>query len=194
MRPRPDERTEREVVEPHLLGKLPTDGVLVGLSRVHSAAGSRPAAPSEGTRSARATRGRSRRRRVPAPRRGAALHSSREITKSPEPAEPLLPRDRGVRGRRRREDEEQRLARAPLLQAVLGSLAEHTLVGGLSDEADGAGPELCRDRLEPLAGAFEVGGAEVSRAAGRPARGIRQSRRPNSRSRPVLAAARGDEA
>jgi hypothetical protein len=45
---------------------------------------------------------------------------------------------------------------------VLGSLAEHTLVGGLADEADGARPKLCRDRLETIAGADKVGGAEVS--------------------------------
>ena len=36
------------------------------------------------------------------------------------------------------------------------------------------GAQLRRDRLEPLAGAFEIGDAKISRAAGRPARRVRQ--------------------
>ena len=174
MRPRPDQRTEREDLEPHLLGKLPTDGVLVGLSRVHAAAGSRPADPA---------------RELEAHEQHAvALVEDERPHRIAEPRFIHPARSRRARNQRSRSFHETAAFAGDvdgrtkssvslehaLLQAVLGSLAEHTLVGGLSDEADGTRPKLCRDRLEPLAGAFEVGGAEVSRAAGRPARRVRQ--------------------
>ena len=57
---------------------------------------------------------------------------------------------------------------------MLGSLAKGSLVRDLPNEGDDARLELEGDRLEPLAGSREVGGAKVARAACRPSRSIRQ--------------------
>src|SRR5207248_4807485 len=91
------------------------------------------------------------------------------------PAEPLVPRHGGIRGRGRWEHEEPRLAEATVLQAELGSLAERAAVGLLADERDEARAQLDCEPLEPRRRVREVGAAQVARAARRPAGGVRQA-------------------
>jgi hypothetical protein len=57
---------------------------------------------------------------------------------------------------------------------VLGPPTEDTVERCLADEGDCAGRERDRQLLEALACAGEVRGAQLARAAGRPARGIRE--------------------
>ena len=67
-------------------------------------------------------------------------------------------------------------ASRPLLKPVLRALPEDAPVRRLADEGDDARVEgRVAMRLEPLARAREVGGAEVARAARRPAGGVRQT-------------------
>ena len=69
-----------------------------------------------------------------------------EGAKSREPAKPLVPRDGGVRRRGRGQHEELRRAEHPLLEPVLGSLAEDAPVRVFPDERDDARLQLERDR------------------------------------------------
>jgi hypothetical protein len=62
----------------------------------------------------------------------------------------------------------------PRLETVLGRLAEHAVISGLADERENTRPKFRRDRLEPLACAGEVRGAQVAGAARRPLRSVRQ--------------------
>jgi len=81
-----------------------------------------------------------------------------------EPAEPLVPRHGGVRGRGRREDEETSLAERPLLETEVGPRTKCAAIRLLADEGEPLGTELARDVREPLGGAREVGAAQVTRA------------------------------
>jgi hypothetical protein len=58
---------------------------------------------------------------------------------------------------------------------VPGTLAKHTLIGGLADERDDARHELDCDCLEPLVCTREVGRTKVARPAGGSAGGIREA-------------------
>ena len=53
------------------------------------------------------------------------------------------------------------VAQRPVLDAVLGALAEDAAVALLADEGEPAGTELIRDPLQPLTGTREVGAAQV---------------------------------
>ena len=66
-------------------------------------------------------------------------------------------------------------AQRPVLDAVLGALAEDAAVALLADEGEPAGTELIRDPLEPLAGAREVGAAQVGRSRRRARRRVREA-------------------
>ena len=92
-----------------------------------------------------------------------------------EPAEPLGPRDCGVRGRGRGEHEQLRVTQRSLLKSMLRALPEDSLVRGLADERDAAGSEVRRDGLDALTRPREVGRAQVARSARRPAGGVRQT-------------------
>ena len=103
------------------------------------------------------------------------MRGAHELVQRAEPAQPLLPRNGGVRGRGRGQDEERRLAEAAALQAVLGPLAERPAIRLLADERDHARPQLARERLEPLRAAREVAGAEIARAGRRAVGGVRDA-------------------
>ena len=76
---------------------------------------------------------------------------------------------------RSREHEERGVSQPPLLEPVLRALAKHALVGGLADEGDDARSDLGHEDLEAFAGAREIRGAKVTRAAGRPSGRVRQA-------------------
>ena len=101
-----------------------------------------------------------------------AAASSQEVAERLKPAQPLVPRDRSVRGRGRGEHEERRLAEATLLQPELGTRGEGAAVGLLADEPDRPGLQLEREPFQPLGGAGEVGAPEVAGAGRRPVRGV----------------------
>ena len=96
-------------------------------------------------------------------RRARALRRER-VEEGLKPAQPLVPRHRGVRRRGRRQHPERRLGEAALLRAQLGPLAEGAAIGLLADEADRARPELDGDPLEARRRAGEVGAAKIARA------------------------------
>ena len=113
---RPDPRAEVDDLEPRLLAQLARERMLVRLAGLEAATRSRPDATAPGSRTGRAGSGRPDPGRPPV-RPGEA--SSQEVAERLEPAQPLGPGDRGVRGRGRREHEERRLAEATLLQPEL---------------------------------------------------------------------------
>jgi hypothetical protein len=88
-----------------------------------------------------------------------ARRAARELL---EPPQPHAPRNRGVRGRRRREDEQPGVAEAPILDAQLRVLAERAPIGLLADEADPARTEVARELLQPLGRAFEIRSPKVA--------------------------------
>ena len=104
---------------------------------------------------------------------GRPLGDDEPVAQRLEPLQPLDVRNRGVRGRRRRQHEEPRRRQRPDLRAELGPVAERAAVGLLADERDCARPQLARHLLE--AGRVEVAAPQVARAGRRPVRGVRDA-------------------
>jgi hypothetical protein len=126
-----------------------------------------------GSRTGRAARASPGRRSGRGRPRARASVSRDELAERTEPPQPLGPRDGRVRRRGRGEDVEERLPQPPLLQAVLGALAEGAPVGLLADEADRVRTQVEGDLLEPLRRAGEVARPEVRRPRRRPGGRVR---------------------
>ena len=92
-----------------------------------------------------------------------------------EPAQPLLPRHGSVRGRRRRQHEEPRLAERRSCTPSSGRSPNVPAVRLLADERDPRRAERRARAFEPLRRAGEVGAAEVARAGRRPRRRVRRA-------------------
>src|SRR5581483_10976476 len=168
---RPDLRPELVVAQADLLGELALERVLVALALLDAAARRRP------PRAERVLEANGERpplvvedERAHAAADGQAARPAGELL---EPAQALVPRDRGVRRRGRRQDEEPGLAEPPLLQAERRTLVEEAAVGLLADEGDPLRPELVGEPLDP--GAVEVAAAQVARAGRRPVGGVRDA-------------------
>src|SRR5581483_318329 len=186
---RPDLRPELVVAQADLLGELALERVLVALALLDAAARRRP------PRAERVLEANGERpplvvedERAHAAADGQAARPAGELL---EPAQALVPRDRGVRRRGRRQDEEPGLAEPPLLQAERRTLVEEAAaqvaragrrpVGGVRD-ADALLQQLellarlVEARREPrgLQQAPEVVARvrEVRRGGGRDASGV----------------------
>src|SRR5205823_1462086 len=142
----PEQRPDVEVVQPALLAQLAPQRLLVRLARLLAAAGRHPppavlvAVPKE-QRAARIVD----EQRTDAESLRQPGCAAGELA---EPAQTLAPRNRRIRGGRRRQDEELRLAEPALLHTKLGAFAERAAVHLLADEADPPRLELGRDALE----------------------------------------------
>ena len=101
--------------------------------------------------------------------RGHAVDERGELA---EPAQALRPRDGGVGGRGRRQDEQPGLTERPGLEAEARPLAERPAVCLLADERHHRGTELSGDPLEPLGAAREVGRPQVAGPGRRPWRRV----------------------
>src|SRR5215210_5782513 len=97
------------------------------------------------------------------------------ISETSEPPQPLGIRNRSIRRRRRRQDEELRLTEATLLRAELGALAERAAVRLLADERDPLRPQLGSDPAQPLRRTREIGATQITRSAGRAQRRVRHA-------------------
>ena len=89
--------------------------------------------------------------------------------------QPLRVGNGRVRRRCRREHEEHRLPQPPLLETVLGTLAEGAAVRLLADEPDRQRMQLEAQPFQPIGRPGEVPRAQVARARRRPQRRVRQA-------------------
>src|SRR5262249_21366629 len=154
-----------------LLGELPAQGFLVALAGLDPAAGGDPERRAAGPRPAHEQRtavpvederadGRPFDHRLAHP--FAQLHG---------PTEALLVRDRRVRRRRRRQDEQAGVDEDARLDPELGPAAERAAEGLLADERDHARPQLARKAVEAGGRSREVAPSKVAGSLRRAVRG-----------------------
>src|SRR5207247_5998678 len=90
------------------------------------------------------------------------------------PAQPLSIRNRRVRRRRGRQDEQPGISERPNLRSELRPVAEGSAVRLLADERECPRIEVARESAETLGRAHEVTPPEIAGALRRAVRGIRQ--------------------